>query len=119
MLFVEGSGGSYCIAAAKLAIALSSISKRFGAGQRGSLADKSEDYEANRGGLSVKSEDESVHFEVAQEGQVCDEPTVVDGGQREQVNVKVETGNSIFSYVIWVLVILCMTIGVEIFTTYR
>merc|ERR1712130_870376 len=53
------------------------------------------------------------------EDQVC-EQAGVDSGQREQhVNVKVETGNSICSCVIWVLVILCMTIGVEIFTTYR
>ena len=33
--------------------------------------------------------------------------------------MKVETGNSIFSCAIWVLVILCMTVGVELFTTYQ
>jgi hypothetical protein len=117
-----GSGGSYCIAAAKLAVVLSSLNKRFEPDQRGRSSGKSEDYEANNGGgLSSKSEDESAHFEVAQEGQVCDvlnEPTAVDSGQREQVNVKVETGNSIFRCAIWVLVILCMTVGVELFTTY-
>ena len=121
-LCIGGSGGSYCIAAAKLAVVLSSFNKRFKPDQRGRSSGKSEDYEAhNEGGLSSKSEDESAHFEVVQEGQVCNvlnEPTAVDSGQREQVNVKVETGNSIFRCAIWVLVILCMTVGVELFTTY-
>jgi len=112
-----GSGGSYCIAAAKLAITLSSIKKSFD--QRGGLSRRSEDYEAaaNRVGLSSKRE--SSHLEAAQDDQVCEQQAGVDSRQRGQVNVKVETGNSIFSCVIWVLVILCMTIGVEIFTTYR
>ena len=121
-LCIGGSGGSYCIAAAKLAVVLSSFNKRFEPDQRGRSSVKSEDYEANNGGgLSSKSEDESAHFEVVQEGQVCNvlnEPTAVDSGQREQVNVKVETGNSILRTAIWVLVILCMTVGVELFTTY-
>ena len=65
--------------------------------------------------MASERKSESSHVEVAQEDQVCEQT----GVEREEVKMKVETGNSIFICVIWVLVILCMTVGVELFTTYR